>query len=115
MFSNLMGLSLGVLGWISYAIFCVWGFLKIARSRREPLAETLEILDLLSSRRDPLLAPRTAWQKVGDFCICSVRAATPCWRRELLDRKLGILDSLSSRRDLLLAPRTLFCRISPKL
>src|SRR3954470_23380160 len=98
MFSNLIGLSLGVLGWVSYAVFCVWSFLKIA-----------------SSRREHPCAPRNPWQKLWKFWICSVRAATPCWRRELLGRKLGILDSLSSRRDLLLAPRTLFCRIFPKL
>src|SRR3954471_10812559 len=50
------------------------------------LAETWEKLDLLSSRRDPLCTPRTAWQKVGDFWIRLVRAATPCARRELLGR-----------------------------
>src|SRR3954470_7144780 len=30
------------------------------------LAETWGKLDLLISRREPLCAPRTAWQKVGD-------------------------------------------------
>src|SRR4051812_9934706 len=41
-------------------------------------------------------APRTLvraanpWQKLWKFWICSVRAATPCWRREMLGRKLGV-------------------------
>src|SRR3954471_21751905 len=82
MFSNLIELSLGVLGWVSYAVFCVWGFLKI-----------------VSSRREHPCAPRTSWQKLGENWICSVLAANPCARRELLGRKLGILDSLSSRRE----------------
>src|SRR3954471_2739137 len=84
MFSNLIGLSLGVLGWVSYAVFCVWGFLKIA-----------------SSRREHPCAPRNPWQKLWKFWICSVRAATPCWRRELLGRKLEIFVSAQ------LAPRPL--------
>src|SRR3954466_6088924 len=82
MFSNLIGLSLEVLGGVSYDVFCVLGVSEIA-----------------SSRREPPCAPRTSWQKLGENWICSVRAATPCWRRELLGRKLGILDSLSSRHE----------------
>src|SRR3954462_10504819 len=81
--------------------------------------------EIASSRRDPLYAPRTSWQKLGKNWICTVRAATHCARRELLSRKLGIfgfvqfaprslvraanclaeslefLNSLSSRRELL--------------
>src|SRR3954466_7320571 len=79
------------LGWVEFGGFgmsfvCCFLCLGFSENRQfaprtpvraaKPLAETLEILNLLSSRRDPLLAPRTAWQKVGDFCICSVRAAT---------------------------------------
>src|SRR3954471_19713953 len=98
MFSNLIELSLGVLGWVSYAVFCVWGFLKI-----------------VSSRREHPCAPRTSWQKLGENWICSVLAANPCARRELLGRKLGILDLAQFAPRSLLAPRTLFYRTFSKL
>src|SRR3954471_2069180 len=71
------------------------------------LAETWEKLDLLSSRRDPLCAPRTSWQKVGDFWIRPVRAAIPCARRELLGRKFGIFEFTQ------FAPRTIFRAANP--
>src|SRR3954468_11349464 len=79
------------------------------------LAETWEKLDLHSSRRDPLCAPRTAWQKVGDFWICPVRAAIPCALRELLGRKFGIFELTQFAPRTTLAPRTLFYSTFSKL
>src|SRR3954469_7948778 len=53
----------------------------------------LGFLKIASSRREHPCAPRNPWQKLWKFWICSVRAATPCWRRELLGRKLEIFVS----------------------
>src|SRR3954471_6718398 len=79
------------------------------------LAETWEKLDLLSSRRDPLCAPRTAWQKVWDFLnLLSSRRDPLCAPRTAWQNQ-GTFDSLSSRRELLLAPRTLFYSTFSKL